>query len=109
MINGTKVLRDDKTRWITINVPETRWAAPRTASTPSIVGCVTGIRRWITSIPRRIGALLFVVNDAEARWRGWTITELRGGLARRYRDPRFDTWTGMPGGDAEDDESERSP
>ena len=106
MINGTKVLRDDKTRWTSINLPEIPWGAPRTASAPSIAGCLTGIRHLITSVTRPIGAVLFAVNDAEARWRGWMITELRGGLARRYRDPGFDTWTGAPGGDTET-ESER--
>jgi hypothetical protein len=104
MINGTKLLRDDKTRWTSINVPEIPWATPRTASAPSIGGCGRGIRRLVTSVTRRIGAVLFAVNDAEAKWRGWTITELRGGLARRYRDPGFDTWTGVQG----EDESERS-
>jgi hypothetical protein len=86
MINGTNVLREDKTRWTSINMPETLWAVPR----------VDG------GIIRRIGAALFKMHDAEARWRGWLITELWGGLARRYRDARFDTWTGMP-----DDESGR--
>jgi DnaJ-class molecular chaperone len=31
------------------------------------------------------------MNDTEAYWRGWQITRTRGGLARSYRDPRFDT------------------
>ena len=29
------------------------------------------------------------MNDTEAGWRGWEITELRCGLARSYHDPRF--------------------
>jgi hypothetical protein len=46
-------------------------------------------------LPRRAGSRLFAMNDAEARWRGWQVTELAGGLARRYRDPRFDDhWNG---------------
>jgi hypothetical protein len=86
MINGTKLLRDDKTRWTGINVPATR-------------------RITSTGITRRIGAVMFAVNDMEARWRCWGTTELCGGLARRYRDRRFDTWTGAPGDDT--DEIER--
>jgi hypothetical protein len=31
------------------------------------------------------------MNDAEARWRGWQVIELTGGLARQYRDARFHT------------------
>ena len=30
------------------------------------------------------------MNDTEAGWRGWEITEARCGLARSYHDPRFD-------------------
>ena len=47
-------------------------------------------RRGILS---RIGALLFARQDIEAGWRGWQIHERHLGLSRRYRDPRFDTWT----------------
>jgi len=45
---------------------------------------------WLASLPHSAGARLFAMNDAEAGWSGWTVTELRGGLARSYRDPRFD-------------------
>jgi hypothetical protein len=45
---------------------------------------------WLASLPHRIGARLFAVNDTEAGWRGWEITELRCGLSRSYHDPRFD-------------------
>jgi hypothetical protein len=45
---------------------------------------------WFAGLPRRAGSRLFAKNDEEARWRGWQVTELAGGLARRYRDPRFD-------------------
>jgi len=51
---------------------------------------------WLAAIPRRLGDRLFVVNDTEAYWRGWQITKTHGGLARRYRDPRFDTLAGCP-------------
>jgi hypothetical protein len=45
---------------------------------------------WLTSLPRRISARLYVRNDTEASWWRWQITELRGGFARSYRDVRFD-------------------
>ena len=51
---------------------------------------------WLAAIPRRLGDRLFLMNDNEAYWRGWQITKTRGGLARRYRDPRFDTLAECP-------------
>ena len=51
---------------------------------------------WLTAIPRRLGDRLFGMNDTEAYWRGWQITKTHGGLARRYRDPRFDTLAECP-------------
>ena len=54
-----------------------------------IVGRV--LLSWLAAIPRRLGDRLFAMNDAEAFWRDWQITRTRGGLARRYRDPRFGT------------------
>ena len=36
------------------------------------------------------------MTDTEAYWRGWQITKTHGGLARRYRDPRFDTLAECP-------------
>ena len=54
-----------------------------------IVGRV--LLSWLAAIPRRLGDRLFAMNDAEAFWRDWQITRMRGGLARRYHDPRFGT------------------
>jgi hypothetical protein len=51
---------------------------------------------WLAAILRRLGDRLFVMNDTEAYWRGWQITKTHGGLARRYRDPRFDTLAECP-------------
>jgi hypothetical protein len=51
---------------------------------------------WLAAVPRRLGDRLFVMNDTEAYWRGWQITRTRGGLARCYRDPRFDTLAECP-------------
>jgi hypothetical protein len=45
----------------------------------------------VADLPRRGCDRLFRANDTEARWRGWQITRVRGGLGRVYRDPRFDT------------------
>jgi hypothetical protein len=50
---------------------------------------------WLASLPHRAGARLFAMNDTEAGWRGWEITELHGGLGRSYRDPRFDLLSAM--------------
>jgi hypothetical protein len=41
-------------------------------------------------MPHGLGTWLFHRSDAEASWRDWQITEIRGGLARGYRDWRFD-------------------
>ena len=60
----------------------------------AIVGRV--LLSWLAAIPRRLGDRLFVMNDAEAYWRGWQITKTHHGLARRYRDPRFDTLAECP-------------
>ncbi|HZR52956.1 MAG TPA: hypothetical protein VFB06_26015 [Streptosporangiaceae bacterium] len=45
----------------------------------------------LTAIPRHMTDRMFLVNDAEAYWRGWQIIKIHGGLGRRYRDPAFDT------------------
>ena len=60
----------------------------------AIVGRV--LLSWLAAVPRRLGDRLFVMNDTEAYWRGWQITKTHGGLARRYRDPRFDTVAECP-------------
>lgn len=48
----------------------------------------------LLSLPRRFSDRLFATNDTEAYWRGWQIVRARGGLTRRYRDPKFDTHAG---------------
>ena len=60
----------------------------------AVVGRV--LLSWLAAIPRRLGDRLFVMNDTEVYWRGWQITKAHGGLARRYRDPRFDTLAECP-------------
>jgi hypothetical protein len=51
---------------------------------------------WLAAVPRRLGDRLFVTNDTEAYWRDWQIIKTHGGLARRYRDPGFDTLAECP-------------
>jgi len=51
---------------------------------------------WLAALPRRLGDQLFAMSDAEAYWRSWQSIRTHGGLARRYRDPRFDVLTGCP-------------
>ena len=81
-------------------VPDQAAGATAQASPPGfgrilvIVGWV--LLSWLTAIPRRLGGRLFVMNDTEAYWRSWQITKTHGGLARRYRDPRFDTLAECP-------------
>ena len=53
-------------------------------------------RELIAGTVRRIGDLVFMANDEEACWRGWTIQPRFAGLGRRYRDPMFDTLAPCP-------------
>lgn len=109
MVNGINLLAKDNPRWPignvteTIRVPDVGVPAPRGPAAPG-----TGIGErpataiamgdafriaagWLAGLPRRTGARLFAANDAEAGWHGWQVTVLAGGLARRYRDARYDT------------------
>lgn len=49
------------------------------------------IPHHVAGLPKRISGRLFVLNDAEAYWRGWQIIRVHGGFSRRYRHPAFDT------------------
>ncbi len=62
-----------------------------TALAGAVRGAAAFAVAWLAGLPRRTGRRLFAGNDEEARWHGWQVTELAGGLARQYRDPRFDT------------------
>ena len=114
MINGTNLLAKDNPRWPIGNAAETMKAldaallvsrasaAPSTAisirsghgvgSTLRIAGAI-GLS-WLIGLPRRFGNRFFTMNDAEAGWRGWEVTELATGLGRQYRDARFATQPG---------------
>ena len=118
MINGTNVLPEDNPPLGGINLPATRPSViPNQPAGPTAGEAIAGRRTapatgaflggaaavssgsvmaasmagWLAYIVRRVGARLFSMNDAEARWRGWEIVELRGGMSRRYRDRRFAT------------------
>jgi hypothetical protein len=65
-----------------LHLPERPIGEAFRSATASLAG-------WLASLPHRVGARLFAMNDTEAGWRGWEITELRRGLARSYYDPRF--------------------
>jgi hypothetical protein len=112
MINGTNLLGKHNPQWPNGNTTETtnilvvappRLTAPRRKlirfpgipripvipAGPALRTSCGALGSRLSGIPRRIGARLFAANDAEARWRGWQVTQLHGGLARSYRDPRF--------------------
>ena len=111
MINGTNLLGKDNPRWPIGNAAETMKAldaalpASRASAVPgtaisirSGTGAGSTLRTagaiglsWLIGLPRRLGNRLFVMNDAEAGWHGWKVTELAIGLGRQYRDARFTT------------------
>jgi RecJ-like exonuclease len=55
---------------------------------------------WVTGrlarLIRAAGNRMFKAEDAHARQYGWQAMVRRGGLARTYRDPRFDRFRGCP-------------
>ena len=51
---------------------------------------------WLARLIRTAGDRLFEAEDARARQYGWQITARHGGLARTYRDPRFDRFRSCP-------------
>lgn len=126
MINSTNVLGKHNPRWPvgsaqeTLRVPDLRMTGAANAG-DAIRRAVALVAAWLTGLPRRTGRRLFYMNDLEARWRGWQVTELHGGLGRQYRDCRFDLvstqfapspgvpeawndhWDGRPPGSRKDD------
>jgi len=72
-------------------VPGTGVSDRRVTAVPDVLRIASAVGiAWLIGLPRRAGGRLFAMNDAEARWRGWQVIELTGGLARQYRDARFD-------------------
>ena len=113
MINATNMLGKGNPRWPfgnaleTINLqvtggalgltgpgrrprPPTRRRLPCLPVGLAFRSATASLAGWLASLPHRIGARVFAMNDTEAGWRGWEITEVWGGLGRSYRDPRFD-------------------
>jgi hypothetical protein len=111
MVKGTNLVWKDNPRSPIGNATETikfqavgshplrSPAAPRPGRRPpDLIQAVANVFRaacaslagWLAGIPRRAGARLFARNDEEAGWRGWQPIKLHGGLARGYRDTRFD-------------------
>jgi len=52
---------------------------------------------WVIPIsrlsPMRLGQRLFAEPDRQAQRYGWQVSVIRGGLGRRYHDPRFDRFS----------------
>ena len=82
---GSNLYRKDNPRWAISNVTE----PPRASADLVRFACEICIA-WLSGLPRRAGAKLHATNDAESRWWHWVVTERRGGLARQYRDARFE-------------------
>jgi hypothetical protein len=109
MLNVTNQAGEHKSRWPkdnlrwpkgnsaeTIELPDlylaaTTWGrCDRPASIADTVGDASTLAAaWLIGLPRRAGRRLFAINDAEAGWHAWQVTEALGGLHRQYRDARF--------------------
>lgn len=59
-------------------------------------GNIARVTGWLGRLIRTAGNRLFQAEDARARQYSWQITTRRGGLARTYRDPRFDRFRSCP-------------
>lgn len=84
MINGTNMLGKGNPSWPISNALETK-----TVPDAFRAGCGV-IVAWLIGLPRRAGRHLFAMNDEEARWHRWEVTETHHGLGRQYRDPAFE-------------------
>ena len=63
---------------------------------PGQGGYIARVTGRLALLIRAAGDRLFQAEDARARQYGWQITARRGGLARTYRDPRFDCFRSCP-------------
>ena len=59
-------------------------------------GNIARVTGRLALLIRAAGDRLFQAEDERARQYGWQITVRRGGLARTYRDPRFDPFRSCP-------------
>lgn len=88
MINISNYTCNDNPQWVG------SYARPgRYGGRAGLVLAVGVALDWLAYFLRRWGDRRFSVTDAEAYWWRWQITKTLGGLGRRYRDIRFDTWT----------------
>lgn len=110
MLNVTNPVGKDKSRWPKDNSRQPKGnTAETTAVQPlylttttwgrcdgpgsfadTVCAACTLAAAWLIGLPRRAGRRLLAINDAEAGWHGWLVTETLGGLGRRYRDARFE-------------------
>lgn len=63
---------------------------------PGLGGPLAGVTGRLARLIRTVGDRLFRDADTRASEYGWLITTRRGGLARTYRDPRFDRFRRCP-------------
>jgi len=116
MLNVTNPVGKDKSRWPkdnlrcpkgnteeTTGLPDlyltaTTWGrcdGPASFADTICAACTLSVA-WLIGLPRRAGQGLFAMNDAEAGWCGWQVTETLGGLGRQYRDARWDALKADP-------------
>ena len=120
MFYGSNLYRKDNPRWAISNAtetPEVPGAGPGLLAAAAFIwdnSCATQVTRgtglaarvgnrvrfacgicvaWLVGLPRRAGARLYAMTDAEARWWYWNVTERCGGLVHQYRDSRFELLT----------------
>lgn len=63
---------------------------------PGVGGTLARVIGRLARLIRQVGDRLFRDADVRASQHGWQITARRGGLARTYRDPRFDRFRSCP-------------
>jgi hypothetical protein len=59
-------------------------------------GNIARVTTRLALLIRAAGDRLFRADDERAKQYGWEITVRRGGLARTFRDPRFDRFRSCP-------------
>jgi hypothetical protein len=108
MFNVTNLPGIDNPRWPignateTIKVPSAGQPFPYDPATRLVTAAdallsATAIAvAWLIGLPRRAGSHLYAMNDEEARWHHWQVTETLGGLGRQYREPAFEALKADP-------------
>jgi hypothetical protein len=117
VFHSSNLLRNDNPGWPISNATETtkvpdgalhlrlapaadtwtrqRWSV-RAAGEAACGACAIATA-WLIGLPRRAGRRLYALNDEEAGWHSWQLTELLGGMGRQYRDLRWDVLRYDPG------------